>query len=246
MDIQALSKKFGINAEYSVFAERMKGRRVLLVADETTQRFFPLIEPVVRGAAAACEAFVLPEREPVADEQTVAKVAAAGEGYDYLLAVGAGTLNDLCKYAGFLTHRESGVFATAPSMDGFSSGVTPLIEKGFKITRSAQTASDVLIDPAVLCAAPRIMIGAGVGDILAKYCCLTDWRISSYLTGETYGEEAASLMYDAVRACDESIPALAAGREETHGGAAHLGLCDGHRGQFPSRLGRGTSHEPLS
>ena len=120
MDIQALSKKFGINAEYRtggtfpVFAERMKGRRVLLVADETTQRFFPLIEPVVRGAAAACATFVLPEREPVADEQTVAKVAAAGEGYDYLLAVGAGTLNDLCKYAGFLTHRESGVFATAP------------------------------------------------------------------------------------------------------------------------------------
>ena len=234
MDIQALSKKFGINAEYRtggtfpVFAERMKGRRVLLVADETTQRFFPLIEPVVRGAAAACEAFVLPEREPVADEQTVAKVAAAGEGYDYLLAVGAGTLNDLCKYAGFLTHRESGVFATAPSMDGFSSGVTPLIEKGFKITRSAQTASDVLIDPAVLCAAPRIMIGAGVGDILAKYCCLTDWRISSYLTGETYGEEAASLMYDAVRACDESIPALAAGREEGVGKLMEALLISGY------------------
>ena len=217
MDIQALSAKFGINAEYvkegmfPVFARRIAGKKVLLVADQTTQQFLPRIEPIVRASAAQCGTFILPEREPVADKPTVAAVSAAGEGYDYLLAVGAGTLNDLCKYAGFLTHRKSGVYATAPSMDGFTSGVTPLIEDGFKITRPAQTASDVLIDPALLCRAPRIMIGAGVGDILAKYCCLTDWRISSCLTGEAYGEEAASLMYDAVRACDESIPALQRG-----------------------------------
>ena len=217
MDIQALSAKFGINAEYvkegtfPVFAQNIAGKKVLLVADQTTQQFLPRIEPIVRASAAQCGTFILPEREPVADKPTVAAVSAAGEGYDYLLAVGAGTLNDLCKYAGFLTHRKSGVYATAPSMDGFTSGVTPLIEDGFKITRPAQTASDVLIDPALLCRAPRIMIGAGVGDILAKYCCLTDWRISSYLTGEVYGEEAASLMYDAVRACDESLPALQRG-----------------------------------
>ena len=194
MDIQALSAKFGINAEYvkegtfPVFVQNIAGKKVLLVADQTTQQFLPRIEPIVRASAAQCGTFILPEREPVADKPTVAAVSAAGEGYDYLLAVGAGTLNDLCKYAGFL-----------------------LIEDGFKITRPAQTASDVLIDPALLCRAPRIMIGAGVGDILAKYCCLTDWRISSCLTGEAYGEEAASLMYDAVRACDESIPALQRG-----------------------------------
>ena len=106
------------------------------------------------------------------------------------------------------------MFATAPSMDGFTSGVTPLIEKGFKITRNAQTVSDILMDFDVLRAAPRIMIGAGVGDILAKYCCLTDWRISSLLTGEKVNEEAFLLMLDAVRACDESIPQLLRGEAE--------------------------------
>ena len=136
---------------------------------------------------------------------------AAGKEYDYLLAVGSGTLNDLCMRSGFLLRKESGVYETAPSMDGYTSGVTPLIEKGFKITRDAQTASDVLMEFSVLKSAPSVMIGAGVGDILAKYCCLTDWRISRDLKGEAYGEEAASLMYDAVRACDESIPALQRG-----------------------------------
>ena len=220
MDIQKLSEEFGINAEYiragafPVFEGRIRGRRVLLVCDETTQRFAAPVADMVGRNAAACATLVLPSPEPVADEETVARVAAGGEGYDYLLAVGAGTLNDLCKYAGFLTHKKSGVFATAPSMDGFSSGVTPLIEKGFKITRPAQTASDILMDFNVLCNAPRIMIGAGVGDILAKYCCLADWRISSYLTGEKVDERAFSLMLDAVRACDGSLDALMDGREE--------------------------------
>ena len=169
-----------------------------------------------------------PEREPVADEQTVAKVAAAGEGYDYLLAVGAGTLNDLCKYAGFLTHRESGVFATAPSMDGFSSGVTPLIEKGFKITPfGADGVRRAHRSRRAVRRAPH-HDRRGRGGYPCKYCCLTDWRISSYLTGETYGEEAASLMYDAVRACDESIPALAAGREEGVGKLMEALLISGY------------------
>ena len=217
MDIQALSKKFGINAErktaegFPVFEKRIKEKRVLVVCDETTRVFAQPVADTVRANAAACGMFVLPSPEPVADEKTVAAVAAAGEGYDYLLAVGAGTLNDLCKYAGFLTHKPSGVFATAPSMDGFSSSVTPLIEQGFKITRPAQTASDILMDFGVLKSAPPVMIGAGVGDILAKYCCLTDWRVSSLLTGEEVNEEAFSLMHGAVEACDKSIPALKRG-----------------------------------
>lgn len=217
MEIGALSEKFGINAEkktdggFPVFERRMKGRRVLLVADRTTAQFLPPVADIAGRCAAACGTLVLPSPEPVADEETVRRVADGGADYDYLLAVGAGTLNDLCKYAGFLTRKPSGVFATAPSMDGFTSGVTPLIEKGFKITRSAQTASDVLIDLDVLRRAPRIMTGAGVGDILAKYCCLTDWRISSLLTGETVNEEAFLLMLEAVRACDASLPSLARG-----------------------------------
>ncbi len=220
MDIQALSQTFGINAErkqaggFPVFEERIRAKRVLLVADETTARFLPPVAEMAGRTAAACGTLILPSPEPVADEESVQRVREGSEGYDYLLAVGAGTLNDLCKYAGFLTHTPSGVFATAPSMDGFTSGVTPLIEHGFKITRNAQTASDVLMDFDVLTHAPRIMIGAGVGDILAKYCCLTDWRISSYLTGENVNEEAFSLMLGAVRACDESLPSLMAGRAD--------------------------------
>ena len=216
MELQELSARFGVNAEeerrgFPVFSSRMKGRRVLLVADERTQRFLPRVRE--KTGLFGCDEFVYPSLEPVADEEAVAALAGRARGYDYLLAVGAGTLNDLCKYAGSLTGTRCGVYPTAPSMDGFTSGVTPLIEGGKKITRAAQTVSDVLIDYEVLCGAPRLMTGAGVGDILAKYCCLADWRLSSLLTGEKVNEEAFSLMLRAVRACDDALPALVRGED---------------------------------
>ena len=131
MDIHALSEKFGINAErktdggFPVFEKNIVGRRVLIVCDETTRAFAQPVADMVGANAAKCGLLTLPSPEPVADEATVQAVAEGGEGYDYLLAVGAGTLNDLCKYAGFLTRKPSGVYATAPSMDGFTSSVNP-------------------------------------------------------------------------------------------------------------------------
>ncbi len=218
-DIGELSRQFHVNAEWGTggnfprFLAHMRGKKVLLLADPNTR---PLAEPLLSALRQECEVteLVYPEREPVADERTVQRAIARAEGQDYLLAAGAGTLNDIAKYAGHCTKKPSGVFATAPSMDGFTSGVTPLIEKGAKITRTAQVASDVLMDAKVLCSAPKIMRGAGVGDVLAKYCCLTDWRVSARLTGEEYNAEAAALMEEAVRRCEEAVPALAEGKEE--------------------------------
>lgn len=219
MDITQLSARFHINAErgergdFPKFLASVKGKRVLVLSDRNTE---PLSEDIVRALEkeSAVVRFTYPEYEPVADERTIATALGHGSDCDYFLAVGAGTLNDVAKYAGHLLGKPCGVYATAPSMDGFTSGVTPLVENGFKITRPAQTVSDVLMDLSVLAAAPPVMRGAGVGDILAKYCCLADWRISAALTGEVYRCEAAELMYEAVRACDSGIPALIAGKEE--------------------------------
>lgn len=220
MDIQTLSGRFGVNAErkkengFPVFYASAAGKRICVLSDENTARFSEGLIGDLLSVGCAVRTYTYPEREPVADEKTVARAMEEGADCDYLLAVGSGTLNDVAKYAGFRLNKPSGVFATAPSMDGYASGVTPLIENGFKITRPAQTVSDVLMDADILRNAPRVMIGAGVGDILAKHCCLTDWRISSYLTGERYDREAAELMYAALHACEACLPELIAGQKE--------------------------------
>ncbi len=219
-DIQELSREYSVNAEWGTggdfprFLAHVCGKTVLLLCDPNTR---PLAEPIVkalRGEGCKVDELVYPEREPVADERTVGIAIERAKGSEYLLAVGAGTLNDIAKYAGHCTNTPSGIYATAPSMDGFTSGVTPLIIGGAKVTKQAQTASDVLMDAEVLSSSPKIMRGAGVGDILAKYCCLADWRISARLTGESYHPQAAALMEEAVKRCEASVPALAAGKKE--------------------------------
>lgn len=217
MNMIDLSKKFGINVEedsFPIFTESVKKKKIAILSDETTNQFARPLQEKLSLAGIECHEVVVPDKEPVADEKTVEFVRQKTKSDDYLLAVGSGTLNDLAKYGGFLDGKKSGCYATAPSMDGFSSSVTPLIEKGFKITKQAQTVSDILLDYSVLTNAPKIMTGAGVGDILAKFCCLTDWKISHLLFGETYNEEASSLMYTALNGCVSSLPSILNGGKE--------------------------------
>ena len=213
-DIVSLSKEYGIHAEYKsdafypVFRENIKGMRILVLTDENTVRYGAPFAQALAARGVDAVLYTIPEREPVADEKTCALVAKKLQECDYALAVGAGTLNDIAKYITFRAGKKCGVLATAASMDGFTSGVTPLIKKGFKITENAHTVSDILIDYDILCAAPKIMTGAGAGDILAKFCCLTDWKMSHLLTGEEYSEEAATLMRVALDQCVENIGSI--------------------------------------
>lgn len=219
-DIVKLSHRFGINAEYAseafypVFRASLAGKNILVLTDENTVRYGRPFASRLADAGLSVSLYTIPEKEPVADEKTCALVAGRLAPYDYVLAVGAGTLNDIAKYTTFHAGKKCGVLASAASMDGFTSGVTPLIKKGFKITENAQTVSDILIDFDILCAAPKIMTGAGTGDILAKFCCLTDWKMSHLLNGEAYNEEAASLMRVALGQCVDSIESIkACGRQ---------------------------------
>lgn len=220
-DFQKLSARFGINVEekdsrgeYPEFQRKVRGKSVCVICDENTVNLTQDIFFLLGKNGNICTLYVFPEKEPVADEEAIASVLHASASSDYILAVGAGTLNDVAKYCAFLSNKKSGIYATALSMDGFSSGVTPLIENGFKITKSAQTASDVLIDYDVIKTAPLFMIGAGVGDILAKYCSLADWKLSSVLLGENINDDAYSLTEAALKKCDAAIPDILSGKNE--------------------------------
>ncbi|MBQ8052693.1 MAG: iron-containing alcohol dehydrogenase [Lachnospiraceae bacterium] len=73
-------------------------------------------------ASIPCESVILNDEEVVPDEKAIGEIMTAYPmGYDLVLGVGSGTLNDLCK---FVSHRlgiDYIIFATAPSMDGFVS-----------------------------------------------------------------------------------------------------------------------------
>lgn len=142
---------------------------------------------------------VLPDRELVPDEQAVGKVMEVYErGTDLILAVGSGTLNDLCKFVSFQLGLPYMILATAPSMDGFVSVGAALIHDHVKTTYQAHVPEAVLGDPAVLAAAPMEMIVAGLGDILGKYTCLVDWKMAHLIEGEYYCEKIARMIRESI------------------------------------------------
>ena len=144
--------------------------------------------------------FVLPDTELVPDEKAVgALLLHMPQDADLVLAVGAGTINDLCKYVSRLRGLDYVIFATAPSMDGFVSAGAALIVDHVKVTYDAQAPVAVIGDTQILAQAPMEMITAGLGDMLGKYTCLLDWKLAHLITGEYYCEHVEGMVRTALR-----------------------------------------------
>lgn len=64
------------------------------------------------------------------------------------------------------------------------------------------------------------MLQAGLGDMLAKYISICEWRISHIITGEYYCEEVASLIRRALKKCVDGAEGLANRDPEAVGAVA--------------------------
>ena len=129
--------------------------------------------------------FILKSAEPTPDEKTIGEILINYDlSCDHILAVGSGSMYDLCRFISYKLKLPYLIVATAPSMDGFASNVAPLIVNHMKTTYEAQIPYAILGDTTLLKDAPMSMIAAGIGDILGKYTCLCDWEIAHIITGE--------------------------------------------------------------
>ena len=137
---------------------------------------------------------------------------------DLIVTVGSGTLNDISRYISTLTKIPYIIIATAPSMDGYASSVSPLIKKGVKVTLRGLYPKAILGDLNILKSAPIHMIQAGLGDVLGKFTGLSDWEMS-YIMGfddeEPYCDNIKGLVRGAVNRCVSLAPSLLDRSDET-------------------------------
>lgn len=115
---------------------------------------------------------------------------------DLILGVGSGVIQDLCKYVSFTEGLPYSIVATAPSMDGYASVGAAMIIGNMKVTYSAHVPEVIIGDVTVLKDAPMEMIQSGYGDILGKYSCLNDWKLSALVNGEYFCEYVYHLTWD--------------------------------------------------
>ena len=117
---------------------------------------------------------------------------------DLIIGVGSGVINDLCKHVSFENGLPYYIVATAPSMDGYASKGAAMLFGGMKITTNASVPTAIIADTAVIKDAPLPMLQAGYGDIIGKYSCLNDWRLSHLVNGEFLCDYTYDLTYKTV------------------------------------------------
>jgi glycerol-1-phosphate dehydrogenase [NAD(P)+] len=171
------------------------GKRLAVVSDPTTRRVVGKRVEQALGRIAEIQSVVLSDR-PEPDLETVDRLRSAAANADALIAVGSGTINDLCKYASALDGKPFAVFATAPSMNGYSSVNAAITIEGHKRSLPAQPAAGVFFDLAILAAAPARLIRAGLGDSLCRCTAQADWLLAHLLLGRPYREAPYALLAD--------------------------------------------------
>ena len=144
----------------------------------------------------------------IPNEEKIAQITnALPEDCDLVIGVGSGVINDLCKYVSFKNDLPYFIVATAPSMDGYASVGAALILEGMKVTINARPPKAIIADTCVLASSPMDMIRAGYGDIVGKYSCLNDWRLSALVNGEYFCDK----VYDLTYSCAEKVKNMAHG-----------------------------------
>ena len=132
-------------------------RRTALVADANTYAALGgRVEAALRGAGLDVLTILLAGPEIIVDEAQVIDVMLRNDaGERAFLAVGSGTVTDIAR---FVTLQTGGAFIslpTAPSVDGYTSPITPMVVKRLKITAPGHLPQAIFADLDTLRAAPR-------------------------------------------------------------------------------------------
>jgi glycerol-1-phosphate dehydrogenase [NAD(P)+] len=170
------------------------GPRLAVISDANT--FAALGERVERAIAGTfiVQRIVL-DGAFDADIETIARLAAVLDPRtDAVVAVGSGTLNDLSKMVALERGCPQAVFATAPSMNGYTSLSASITGGGVKRSVRAATPLGVFFDLGVLAQAPLPMIRAGLGDSVCRSTAQADWLLSHLLLDRPYLETPFALL----------------------------------------------------
>ncbi len=192
------------------------GKNAVLVADQITYKIAgKRVEELLQRAGYSISLCLLErEKELEPDESALGEILYAMEKQtDFLIAVGSGSINDLTRYIAVNTQKPFVSVGTAPSMDGYTSVVAPLLNRGLKVNKPAVCPRVLICDLDIMRNAPYPMLISGFGDVLGKYIAIADWRVGRIINNETYCPVAVNIVDQAVRKCVDNIDGIKAQTE---------------------------------
>ena len=206
----------GAIAKLCEYIAEFQCKKPFLLADKNTfEAAGKTVCATLDKAGIAYKKYVFPTGEIEPDEKTVGSAIMHFDSTcDLVIAIGSGVINDTGKILANAAKLPYFIVGTAPSMDGYASATSSMTVDGLKVSLPSKCADIIIGDIDVLKNAPMRMLQAGLGDMLAKYISIAEWRIAKEITGEYYCERVAELIRTALKRCVDNAEGLLKRDEE--------------------------------
>ncbi|MBQ9393546.1 MAG: sn-glycerol-1-phosphate dehydrogenase [Oscillospiraceae bacterium] len=192
----------GVLSRLGEVLERYGARRAFVLSDPVTDRVAgQRVVSLIRQAGAEAVPFVFRSCPKPSEEYLGSAVEHYDLSCDAIVTVGSGVLCDIGKILSALTGRPHIVAVTAPSCDAYAAGTSSMERDGLKVSITTRAPQVLIGDSEIMKTAPDRMLQAGLGDMLAKYVSICEWRISHIVTGEYYCPTVADMVRQALDEC---------------------------------------------
>lgn len=200
----------GVVTQLPEEVKRFGAKKVFVLTDlNTYEAAGARVCALLQDAGIRAQSYTLHEREPHPDEQRVgAAVMHMEYDCDLVVGVGSGVVNDIGKMVAAISRLPYIIVGTAPSMDGYASATSSMTRDGLKVSINTKGADVIIGDTDIMRQAPLRLLQAGLGDMIAKYVSICEWRIANLITGEYYCENVAQLIRSAVQQCVDRAEGL--------------------------------------
>ena len=228
------------------YAKKYGANKVFVIADVNT---YPIagekVCDIFESCGIPCSVHIFPDRRLEPNEKAIGSLLLHYDSKcDMIIGVGSGVINDISKILANVAKVPYAIVATAAYMDGYAAGSSSMAIDGVKVTVNAKSPEIIVGDTNILCGAPAHMARSGIGDMLAKYVSICEWRLSNLINGEYYCEKVAEYTRQSLKACVETADGLKNG-DETAMKALFAGLINAGKAMDyagVSRPGGGVEH----
>ena len=200
----------GVIQRLPEYIAKYQAKKPFILADRNTYKAAgETVANILRSSGIPFSTHVFQNNELEPNEDAVGSAFMHFDnGCDLIIGVGSGVINDIGKILSNVTGRKYIIVATAPSMDGYASATSSMSMDGLKVSLNSHCADVIIGDIDILKQAPEHMLKSGLGDMLAKYVSIAEWRIGNLITGEYYCERVAQLIRSALKKCVDNAEGL--------------------------------------
>ena len=206
---KVISESGAINKVPSL-AKEYGAEKVFLLADKNTYAVAgERLEKMLTDSGITVSKYVFNTEHVTPDEHCMgAAILRFDPSADLVIGVGSGVINDIGKIVAKTAGKPYFIVATAPSMDGYASALSSMECDGLKCSIASKCPEVVIGDVDIMKDAPMHMLRSGLGDMIAKYVSICEWRIAELICDEYYCEYIASTVRAALKKCVDNAAGL--------------------------------------